>query len=175
MLQGLLRRDALDGVALQEVLREEGEPGSGRARQGQLLELPSPPVPPALGHLQQVPACGVELGNDIHQRRCGWVHRVGLWGTGAVRPGLWGTGAVSAEGPLMSREPPTPVTPYSPAAWSWRATAPRWVSPAVCPEGQGSLSSAKGWGEGILFSQEGVLSLSPRSQRKQPSTRDPPL
>ena len=73
----------------------------------------------------------------------------------------------------MSREPPMPVTPYSLATWSWQATAPRWVCPAVCPEGQGSLRSAKGQGEGLFFSQERVLSSSPRSQQKQPQHTGP--
>lgn len=50
---------------------------------------------------------------------------------------------------------PLPVTPYSPAAWSWRATAPRSVSPAACPRGQGSLRW-KGAGEGLFPWERGI-------------------
>lgn len=37
-----------------------------------------PPPHAALHHLQQVPPCGIELGHDVHQGSCGWVHWVGL-------------------------------------------------------------------------------------------------
>lgn len=82
--------------------------------------------------------------------------------------------AASAEklGSLLTMTP-NPMTPYSPAAWSWRATAPQSGSPTVCPGSQGSLS-ATGQGE-RPFPQEGFLRLTPArpalsasSQQKQP-------
>jgi hypothetical protein len=77
VLQGLVCRDALHRVTLQEIL-EMKERQSG-LRPGQLLRAHPPLVPLDKGldsttshytlvtYLQQVPPCGIELGHDIHQ------------------------------------------------------------------------------------------------------------
>lgn len=151
-----------------------------------------PPPYTALCHLQQVPPCGIELGHDVHQGSCGWVHWVGLWGgQGESDQGCRSMETARARHSggtthdprhLAPPAPPRPITPYSLAAWSWRATAPRLACPGVCPRGQGPLrwrkrvrGSLPGKGRFCLRTPTpALLTPSPSSRHKQtPSPRHP--